>query len=235
MSKFEIPEGAKILAWDIETRNLVADYGSMLCIGWSWIGEDKVHCKSIQDIPGKHPLDDKALIKWFLEEVWNKADIAIGWYSSGHDEPFLRTRAIIHELPAPKPVTTLDLWGKVFKRFKFSKNSLDNVTRHLKLPPKWYGPAADFEKVLWGDKGAMKRIVKHCLQDVKATVAAYHRFKPYIVAHPRVTLDNSACRVCGAKDFQRRGYAYSTLKGKLMRVRCKSCGSWDQKIPKELK
>lgn len=226
---------ARILFWDIETRGLVGDYGSIFCIGWQFEDEKKPSVVSILDKPGKHPLDDSKLVKWFVENVWNKADIAVGWYSSGHDEPFLRTRAIIHNQPAPKPVTTLDLWGKVWKRFKFSKNSLDNVSRHLGLPPKIWSKASDFEAVLFGDKKAMHRIVVHCYRDVETTVAAYKRFAPYILTHPRVSHDNGKCRTCGSGKLQRRGWRYSAAKGKQQVVWCKSCGSWDSKVPKDLK
>lgn len=228
-------ESPKMLVWDLETRNLVADYGSILTIGWQWVGEKSAHCWTIKDVPGKHPLDDKALIKKWIKEVWNEADIAIGWYSSGHDEPFLRTRCLIHKLPAPKPVTTLDLWGKVWKRLKFSKNSLDNVSRHLKLPPKWYGPAEDFEKVLWGDAGALARIKKHCLRDVETTMAAYHRLKSFILTHPYTSYDMKLCRVCGKKALQKRGWKFSATKGKRIQVWCRECGSWDTRLPKEVK
>jgi uncharacterized protein YprB with RNaseH-like and TPR domain len=225
---------ARILIWDIETRGLKADYGSIFCIGWKWLHEGKVQVKSIHDIPGKHPLEDKALVKWFVKEVWNKADIAVGWYSGGHDEPFIRTRSIIHRLPAPKTVTTLDLWGKVWKRFAFSKNSLDNVTRHLRLGNKWYCPTQDFEKVLYGDKAAMKRIVKHCRVDVEITEKAYDLFAPFILTHPRVTFNSGECRVCGSSRLQRRGWKFSAAKGKQIQVWCRDCGSWDAKQPKEL-
>lgn len=191
--------------------------------------------RSIHDVPGSHPLDDKALIKWFVKEVWNKADIAVGWYSSGHDEPFLRTRAIIHKLPAPKPVQTLDLWGKVWKRFKFSKNSLDNVSRHLGLTPKWWNPKQDFERVLWGDKAAMKRIVKHCRVDVVITQEAYDLFAPYVLTHPYTSYDMKLCRVCGKKALQKRGWKFSATKGKRIQVWCRECGSWDTRLPKEVK
>jgi uncharacterized protein YprB with RNaseH-like and TPR domain len=230
----ETKETAKILIWDIETRGLVADYGTIFCIGWKFLGDTKVQVKSIHDIPGKHPLDDKPLIQWFIDEVWANADIAVGWYSSGHDEPFLRTRAIIHEFPAPKPVQTLDLWGKVWKRFKFSKNSLHNVARKLGLTPKWYNEDADFEKVLYGDKAAMKRIVKHCRIDVQITEEAYEKFKGYILTHPRVSVNPWKCRTCGSSSLQRRGWRYSAQKGKQQLVWCKKCKSWDQKNLKEL-
>jgi uncharacterized protein YprB with RNaseH-like and TPR domain len=225
---------AKILCWDIETRSLVGDYGSIYCIGWKWLGDKEAQVKTIHDVPGRHPLDDKALVKWFIENVWNTADIAVGWYSSGHDEPFLRTRAIIHGLAAPKDVTTLDLWGKVRKRFKFSRNSLDNVVRHLGLTNKWYTPTADFEKCLWGDKAAMGRIAKHCRIDVDITEEAYERFKTYIVAHPRVTHENWKCRVCGSERLQRRGYTFSAAKGKQAKTKCKDCGAWESKMIKEV-
>lgn len=235
MSEQDQPPKARILHWDIETRGLQADYGTIFCIGWKFSGDmGAPQVKSIHDFPGRHVLDDKPLIKWFIENVWSQADIAVGWYSSGHDEPFLRTRAIMHGLPAPKPVQTLDLWGKVWKRFKFSKNSLHNVARKLKLTEKWYNEDEDFEKVLYGDKAAMRRIVKHCRVDVQITEEAYERFKGYINAHPRVSLDNTKCRTCGSGNLQRRGWRYSALKGKMRLVWCKDCKSWDQKNSKEL-
>lgn len=141
----------------------------------------------------------------------------------------------MHDLPAPKPVTTLDLWGKVWKRFKFSKNSLDNVSRQLGLGQKYWNPREDFEKVLYGDKAAMKRIAKHCRVDVEITERAYNRFAPYVLAHPRVSHDNGACRTCGSLDLQRRGWVFSAAKGKSIRVWCKSCKGWDTKLPSELK
>lgn len=228
-------ETAKVLIWDIETRGLVGDYGSIFCIGWQWWGEKKIHVHSIYDHPGKHPLDDTGLVKWFVNNVWNEADVAVGWYSGGHDEPFLRTRSIIHHLPAPKPVTTLDLWGKVWKRFKFSKNSLDNVSRHLGLPEKIWSKTSDFEAVLFGDKKAMQRIVRHCYRDVEITTAAYKLFSPYINTPPRLNHDPSTCKYCGGNHFQMRGWRFSAAKGRSRLVLCKDCGHWDTKLPKELK
>lgn len=227
-------DDAKILYWDIETRSLVGDYGSIICIGWKWRGEKSTHVKSVLDIPGKHCLDDKPLVKWFVENVWNEADIAVGWFSAGHDEPFLRTRAIIHNLEAPKNVTTLDLWGKVYKRFKFSKNSLDNVSRQLGLDNKYYTPKEDFEKSLYGDKPAIGRIKKHCRIDVEITEQAYDRFRAFILTHPRISHDNGACRACGSTKLQKRGWRYSAAKGKARVVWCKSCGTWDTKLVSEV-
>jgi len=227
---------AKLLFWDIETRGLVADYGSIFCIGWQWEGEKKPHVVSILDKPGRHPLDDSKMVKWFIEHVWNKADVAVGWYSGGHDEPFLRTRAIIHRFPAPKPVTTLDLWGKVWKRFKFSKNSLHNISQHLGLPPKIWSKSTDFEAILYGDKKAMKRICTHCLRDVETTVAAWKRFAPYVTTHPRLNHDPGKCRVCGSEKLQLRGNYFSAAKGRAKRVQCQNpgCLAWDTRTLKEV-
>lgn len=230
----KLKDKARILFWDIETRSLVGDYGTIFTIGWKWQGQKQVNVKSIQDVPGAHPLDDGALLQWFVENVWNHADIAVGWYSGGHDEPYLRTRMIMDEQIAPKPVTTLDLWAKVWKRFKFSKNSLDNVSRQLGLTRKYYNPREDFVKVLYGDKAAMGRIKKHCRLDVVITEEAYDRFAPYVVTHPRVTHDNRACRTCGSRNLQRRGWKYSAAKGKQVQVWCRDCTSWDTKLPSEL-
>ena len=220
-------ERAKILVWDIETRNLIADYGSILCIGWQWVGEKKVHVKSIHDIPGKHPLDDKPLVKWFLENVWEKADMEVGWYNCKHDTPFLRSRALLHDLPPIKNVQTIDMWAKSRGRFKFANNRLMTYARHLNTSKqKYWTKTEDFETVLWGHKGAMNRIVKHCRHDVIMTMELYERLKPWWASHPRVTTLGVNCNTCGSQKLQKRGFQYSALRNVKQRLHCQNCGHW---------
>jgi uncharacterized protein YprB with RNaseH-like and TPR domain len=226
---------ARVLIWDIETRGLEADYGSILCIGWMWNDEGKVHVKSVHDIPGKHFLDDKPLIKWFIENVWSEADHEVGWYNSGHDAPFLRTRALLHGMLPIREVQPVDLWGKIFKRFKFSRNSLDNVAKHLQLDvQKYWNPPADFTKCLVGDKAAMRRIVKHCKHDVLMTKKLYDILGPWARSMPRKRFAiNATCRNCGSEKLQRRGIAYTVHKRPQQRLMCKDCGHWMQVSTRE--
>jgi uncharacterized protein YprB with RNaseH-like and TPR domain len=225
---------AKILVWDIETRSLVADYGSILCIGWQWYGEKKVHVKSIHDVPGKHPLDDKPLVEWFLKNVWDKADMEVGWYNSRHDTPFLRSRALLKGLPPPKEVTNIDMWAKSKFRFKFANNKLMTYARHLHTSKqKYWNPSDDFEKVLYGDKPAMKRLVKHCHHDVVMTMELYEKLKPWWKNHPRVRYAGVNCRTCGSQKLQKRGKAYTAHKYPQQRLHCQNCGHWMQVSTKE--
>lgn len=226
---------AKVLLWDIESGpSLNADFGVILCIGYMWLGEKRPKVVTMQDFAQKTPIDDKPLVKWFLENVWNEADIAVGWYSSGHDEPFLRTRAIKHGLPAPKDVTTLDLWAKFRKRFKLRSNRLATVAEFLGLEEKTPVKEDAWLAVLYGSKKAMRYIVDHCRRDVEVLREAYERIKSYVKVHPRVTHDYMKCRVCGSSRLQRRGYSYSAAKGKSCKVQCQECWSWDTKLPKEM-
>lgn len=218
---------ARILVWDIETRNLVADYGSILCIGWRWYGEKRVHVKSIHDVPGKHPLDDKPLVEWFLREVWDLADMEVGWYNSGHDAPFLRSRALLHGLPPIKDVQSVDMWAKSRGRFKFVNNKLMTYARHLHThKQKYWTPSDDFEKVLYGDKAAMRRIVKHCRHDVDMTYELYERLRPWWKSHPRTKAFGVVCQTCGSQKLQKRGFAYTALRNVKQRLHCQSCGHW---------
>lgn len=225
---------ARVLIWDIETRNLVGDYGSVFTIGWKWLGEKRIHVKTIHDIPGKHPLDDSALVIWFTENVWNQADVAVGWFSAGHDEAFLRTRLSIHGYTNFKPVTTLDMWKQVKWRFKWSKNTLDNVTRQLDCPPKYYGPRQDFEKILYGDKAAMKRIAKHNYFDIAATECVYNKLKGFFTAHPRLNYEKGKCHICGSTKLQFRGHQFGANKSRIHRIQCEN-GHWGTRLPREVR
>jgi uncharacterized protein YprB with RNaseH-like and TPR domain len=82
---------ARILLWDIESTNLNADFGIILCIGWKWFGEKKVHILRIDESPRyeKDKGDDSYVVKEFAK-VLDSADVQVTWYGKRFDEPMLR-------------------------------------------------------------------------------------------------------------------------------------------------
>jgi len=74
----------KVLIWDIETTNLRATFGTILCIGWKWEEKPKVNIPTILD-GGKGMLDDKQLVQDFAE-VFNSCDYHVTWYGEKLDQ-----------------------------------------------------------------------------------------------------------------------------------------------------
>lgn len=72
---------AKILLWDIESSNLNADFGYMICFGYKWLGESKVHVISIDDfdLHKKDPTNDREVCRAALD-VLKSSDMWVTWF-----------------------------------------------------------------------------------------------------------------------------------------------------------
>ena len=56
---------AKILIYDIETTDLNAYWGSLVCVGYKWLGDKNPTVISILDYPGEDVIDDSKLVEAF--------------------------------------------------------------------------------------------------------------------------------------------------------------------------
>jgi uncharacterized protein YprB with RNaseH-like and TPR domain len=91
------------LFFDIESSDLNADWGVVLCIGYR-LGKGKLLVPTLHDFSPRDVLDDRGLLKFFANEVWPKADIVIGHYSTRFDLPFINSRLLYHGLDPLAPV-----------------------------------------------------------------------------------------------------------------------------------
>jgi uncharacterized protein YprB with RNaseH-like and TPR domain len=218
---------AKILLWDIETTNLKMDFGTILCIGYKWLGENKVHVPAITDYPGwqKDPTNDKKLIKDFIE-VYNSADLTVTYFGIGFDRKCINAKALEWGLPLPAPIPMVDLFYTVKGNLALSRKSLQNVGYYLGLSTE----KTPVEGKIWrrattGHAGSIKYIVDHCRADVLILEEAYERLKPLVRQHPRVG-EYWQCRYC-AGEVIKRGFTLTTIQKPKQRVQCKNCGGWD--------
>lgn len=212
-------------------KNMLKDW-FIICFGWQWEGADKVHKYSLLNDPKrfKHdPTDDYAVVKK-MHEVISDCDAIVGHNMSRFDWGKFMARVIYHGLPPvtqPKIIDTL----KQAKKFKFSHNSLDYLTKYLKISEKREHSGDMWLRILRGDKSAIKECIEYCGDDIPATMALYQRLKPHM---PATALPNhnvwrgdgvDCCRACGSTDIIQQGWCYSrTTKKK--QWRCKQCGSW---------
>ncbi len=220
---------AKILLWDIESTGLKGDFATILCIGYKWYGEEKVHVISITDYKEKFeadPTNDGPLIKDFMK-VFAEADMSITYFGIGFDRKMFYTKLLEHSLPLPANIPMVDLFFTVKSNTSLSRKSLDNVAHFLRCATqKTKVDGRIWKKAMAGHRGSIKYIIDHCEKDVIVLEEVYERLRPLVRTHPRVAALGD-CRYCGSTRLQRRGFALTVLKGKQQRLVCKDCGGWD--------
>ena len=111
----------RVAVFDLECTALDAVFGRILCGVIQLYGPDELVVLRADDYAswkaGKRS-DDKDLVADILA-VLEKADVVFAHNGTNYDYPFLRTRAMIHGLPAVQPKKIIDPLPKSRKDFRF--------------------------------------------------------------------------------------------------------------------
>lgn len=221
---------ARILFYDIETTHLKADFGTMIAFGYKWSDEDEAHVLSITDYRGytKDLTDDSKLVA-AAAKIMQSADMWVTYYGKGFDNKFINAKLLEHSLPILPNTPHVDLFFTVKSNLALSRKSLANVAEYLEFENKKTPVAGKiWRRAMVGQKDAINYVVEHCKSDVLLLEEAYLKLRPLVRLHPRVA-GWLPCRVCGSTKLQRRGTVLTVTKGKKYRIRCSSCGSWEQR------
>lgn len=217
---------SKILFYDIETTDLNADWGTLLCVGYKWLGDKTPTVLSILDYPGKNFLDDSNLVKAFYDVI-SQADMVITYFGKGFDQPWMQPKYMLYNLSTLPNVPHVDLFYIAKSNLKLSRKSLDNLVTFFNLGKKYNVSREDWKLAKIGDPHGVAEVIKHCYVDVNLTEKLYlNKLRPYVRMHPRVN-GWLPCRHCGSIKLQRRGYATYVTKNPRVRVQCQKCGGWD--------
>ena len=225
----------RILIWDIESSDLVADFGTIICIGWKWLGEkEPVHIQCLSDFPRwkQDVTDDKRLVQAFYPRLI-EADMMVTYFGTGFDKKMVQSKLLEHGLAPPPNTPHVDLFYTVKSNMVLSRKRLENVSEFLGCPTK----KTPIKPKVWkraqaGYPEAIEYVTKHCHNDVLITEYTYLKLRPYARQHPRVG-SLQACRHCGELRLTNQGYSLTTTKGKRRRVQCQACGAWDTVSLKE--
>ena len=129
------PKKARIILWDIESYNLNANFGYVLCVGWKVLGEKKVNVIKISDYElfDRDPTNDREVVRE-ARDVLTDADAWVTWYGGGFDEPFINSRLLNHGLSPMPPMGSAHIDGWKIARYKMTLNSnrLASVTAFLR-------------------------------------------------------------------------------------------------------
>lgn len=194
------PTGFKRLFYDIETSPNLGFFWSaawktsiphdniikeraVICISYKWEGQKKIH--SVKWDRGC----DKQLLSDFMK-VALTADELVAHNGDRFDEPWIRTRCLMHGIEMPPNLNSFDTLKKARTHFRFNSNRLDYLGKLFfdegKTPMGW-GDWVDIclPLVKGGElpksyHAALKKMVKYCEKDVQLLEDVFHKLQPYV-------------------------------------------------------
>jgi uncharacterized protein YprB with RNaseH-like and TPR domain/predicted RNA-binding Zn-ribbon protein involved in translation (DUF1610 family) len=231
VSKYK-PKG-KILSFDLETADLSANRGHIICAAAKWVGEKMVYTWRIDEGDGYRDTpqsfyNDKHIVEG-LKPLLEEADAVLAYYGSGFDVPYLNTRAIINKVAPPIPYTLIDPWKTARSQLKLARNDMGSVASVFGARPKTHLPWDDWQRARYGDSAAISKLLKYNINDIKVLEEIYLEMRPVIQHHPYIGAAVSGtaklrCPACGStksKDHDCR----RTKTFEVFRRRCNHCGA----------
>lgn len=175
----------KIGFLDIETSNLDANWGIILSYCIKDKDSDKIYSEVIneKDIK-KYPQDqtDNRIVRKLIKDL-GQFDRVVTHYGRRFDIPYIRTRALIMEIPFPffGSIQNDDTWVIARRKLKLNSNRLDTIERALfnetqktRLEPKYWIAGSR------GDKRALNYILEHNKRDVLALEKIWFKLKDFV-------------------------------------------------------
>ena len=206
---------------DITNDKIIKDW-CVLSFAAKWLDDDRI----ITDILTPHeipPRNDKRL----CQHVWrllDDADIVIAQNGRRFDLPKLNGRMWKHGMGPPASYKIVDTMDAAKRTFGLTYNSLDFLGEYLGA-----GRKLKTEFKLWADcdrvdKDALERMSEYNQQDVFLLEAVYNKMRPWIPAHPRMTVYDKVVGVCPVcfGEYKTIGL-YTAAKKQYPEHRCLKC------------
>ena len=97
----------------------------IICASYKWLGQKTIYNISILDDMKrfkKDPTDDKYMVKEF-RKILDQADMLVYHNGDKFDLRFLNTRTVLHGLPPPPPIPTMDTLKVAKSVFYFNSST----------------------------------------------------------------------------------------------------------------
>lgn len=176
--------------------------------------------------------NDKKIVSDLIT-VLDKADIVVAHNGKKFDIPFIKARAVIHNIPPPSPFKIVDTLKIAKEEMNFKRNSLEYLAEALgvatKLKHNKFPGIHLWKECMAGNDEAWKEMEAYNIRDVEVLEQIYKKLKPWYGSHPNVNVDEDKtqmrCPKCGSNHLNKRGYYY-TNKGQYQRYVCLDCKGW---------
>jgi len=178
----KIAEIEKIAFVDIETNNLHADFGYIICYSIKELDGNIIH-NSVTPKEIHSYNFDKRLLREFFRDV-KPYDRLVVYYGKNYrfDIPFLRTRALKWNLPFPQygEEFLTDVFDLVKGKLRLHRNRLETACDLLDIPAKGHRLNPDiWLKAMAGSQQALEYIQVHCDEDVVSLEEVYKRLEGF--------------------------------------------------------
>lgn len=237
--------GPKILLLDIETAPMLGYVWSLWennvalnqlkqdwhVLSWAakWL-DDAPNKTMYQDQRGKKDISDDSGILKGIWRLLDEADIIITQNGKAFDQKKLNARFILNGMKPPSSYRHIDTRQIAKRHFAFTSNKLEYMTdklntKYKKLKHSEFGGFELWTQCLANNPRAWREMERYNKYDVLSLEELYKKLAPwdnsidFNVYHDAYHAECS----CGSKDFQRRGFFYTST-GKYQRYSCSDCG-----------
>lgn len=174
----------KVAMLDLETSNLSADYGIILCAVFKpYMGKPVVLRLDKTKSYKNKKWDDTELVKQIQDYIKKSGlDIIVTYNGVYFDKPFLTSRILGNFLHTDgTEIKHIDLMWVAKKNLRLHDNKLDTVARFLKCKvAKTHIDGSTWTRALTGDRTSFDYIVDHCVKDVEVLEEVYDKLKVYV-------------------------------------------------------
>ena len=174
------PMKEKIGVFDIETTGLKANWSHMLCWSMKELGKEGIHSHLITRSAVRDKNDKKVVLSAIAEIT--KYDRIITYYGSGFDIPYLRSRAIYHQIDFPtyKELLHTDLYYIARSKLRLHSNRLGSICQFFGIDAKNHPMTPDlWQRAGAGEKEALDEVLTHCIEDVQSTEKVWDMLNKY--------------------------------------------------------
>ena len=180
-------DNSRVAVIDIETTDFNADIGIMLSWASKTIGEDGIRSDLITKAELFNESFDRRLVESLIEEIKGH-DALVTYFGTGFDNTFMRTRALIMNIPFPVygSISHYDVYFTARSKLKLHSKRLDSVARALNCRvQKTPVDISVWQKARWGNPQALKYVLDHNRADVEVLEEVYHKLRPFVKVQKR--------------------------------------------------
>ena len=241
-----VPQGAKILLFDLETapelymgfgrykQNIQEDFvvrsSFLLSYAAKWLGDDNLVTVGLpyyKESYADDPYNDYQLCK-DLHDLLSECDIAVA-HNIAFDWKVANTRFVYHGLAPISPTKLVDTLLIAKANFRFPTNRLDTIARYLDVGAKLPHSGASLWRGCYdGDEDSWKTMIDYNGVDVIVLEAVYMKLRAFDKRHPNVAMyipDNKTrCVCCGSSDLVKTDKKAYTSVSEYEVYQCNNCG-----------
>lgn len=182
------PIAEKIAFLDIESSNLKASFGVVLCYAIKARGVDAdkggLITRTIVEADVKSGRYDRNILSNLMSDLKEFDRVCVYWgRDRRHDLPFLRTRALKAGINFPEygSIYVLDLYDWAKNKLSLHSYRLETVCKEFGIPAKGHPLTGDiWLRAMAGKKDALDYITTHCAEDVICLEPVYNILEPYV-------------------------------------------------------